>query len=175
MEIQLQKESSRCMQCDAAFRHEEKHFSLLRIEDELFIREDYCERCWPECSAALDMGRVYSYWETKYRDPAVARATPREQFVPLLSLCYESIAQGDPEGEATAYLCALILRRQKVFRFLREEAEETSGRTVLVFSDQHNDTQIRIIDPQLTDSQLQEVRQKIEERIGDGGGQANEQ
>lgn len=168
MEIKIQKESARCLKCDAVFQHEEKHHSLLRIEEKEFIREDYCLGCWSErLNGKENSDNTYSCWETRYHDPAIARATPLEQFLPLLNLCYESIAEGGPGGESMAYMCALILRRQKVFRFVREEREETGERrSVLVFLDKQNDTQIRIVDPQLTDSGLQEVKLRLEEKIG---------
>jgi hypothetical protein len=75
-----------------------------------------------------------------------------------------------------AYMCALILRRQKIFRFVREEkGEPPASRGVLVFHDKHNDTQVRIADPELTDSQLQEVKQRLEEKIGPEGGQTSDE
>jgi hypothetical protein len=167
VDINIQKEASRCLRCSSEFKHDDKHHSLLKIEGKDFLREDYCADCWSERSGVDEDDRVYSYWETRYRDPAVAKATPTEQFLPLLNLCYESIAGGGPEGEAMAYMCALILRRQKVFRFVREEKKGPEPhRSVLIFLDKHNDTQIMIVDPELTDSQLQEVKQTLEEKIG---------
>jgi hypothetical protein len=174
VEIQIQKESARCFACSQPFAHEQKHFSLLKIDGNNFLREDYCEGCWTESSASAAMHEIYSFWETRYRDPSVERATPKEQFIPLLNLCYESIAQGGADAEAMAYVCAMILRRQKVFRFIREEKGDTSGRNVLVFSDKHNDTQIRVVDPQLTESQLGEVSRRLEEHLGHAGGQVDE-
>ena len=176
VEINIQKRSPQCLKCDELFRHDQKHYSLLKIDGKDFLREDYCEKCWREHSAEAGADQVYSYWETSFQDPAVARATPKEQFLPLLNLCYESIARGGPDAEAMAYMCALILRRQKVFRFVREEQEEQDGsppRSILVFSDKHNDTQIRIVDPQLTESQLQDVRGRLEEQIKQVRGQAD--
>ena len=175
MEISIQKESARCMGCDEPFAHEQKHRSLLRIEESNFLREDYCEKCWAERLALAESDEVYSYWETKYRDPSVAKATPQEQFMPLLNLCYESIAQGGSDAEAMAYMCALIMRRQKVFRFVREERDESSGKTALVFFDKHNDTQIRILDPQLTESQLGDVKLTLEEKLGYSRGQVDDE
>lgn len=166
MEIYIHKESSQCLRCQQAFCHDQKHYSLLKIDGADFLREDYCEACWTRQSMVPGTEEVYSHWETKYRDPAVVKATPKEQFMPLLNLCYESIALGGPDSEAMAYVCALILRRQKIFRFVREEKEEASDRKILVFSDKYNDTQIRIVDPLLTESQLQDIRQRLEEHIG---------
>lgn len=175
MEISIQKESSSCMGCDTPFVHEQNHLSLLRIEEKNFLREDYCEKCWSERFAQSESNDIYSFWETKYRDPSVEKATPHEQFVPLLNLCYESIAHGEPADEAMAYMCALILRRQKVFRFIREGKDDSSGKDILVFSDKHNGTQINIIDPHLTESQLQEVKHQLEERLGKSRGQIDDQ
>jgi hypothetical protein len=167
VEISIQKESSRCLRCDTEFLHDQKHHSLLKIEGKDFLREDYCMACWTEHINSNSTGAAYSSWETKFRDPSVAKATPQEQFVPMLNLCYESIAEGGPAGEAMAYMCALILRRQKIFKFIREGREEQEPhRSVLIFLDKHNDTQIGIVDPGLTDSQLQEVKQALEEKIG---------
>ena len=169
MEINIQRESAQCLKCGATFQHEEKHHSLLRIEVKDFLREDYCLACWskqPEQPANKGPDGIYSSWETRYTDPSVAKATPQEQFLPLLNLCYESIAEGGSAGESMAYMCALILRRQKIFRFAREEKEEEGERrSVLVFHDKHNDTQMRIVDPGLTDAQLQEVKLRLEEKI----------
>jgi len=165
VEIQIQKESAVCIGCDSAFAHGQKHHSLLRIQEGAFLREDYCDTCWTEKSFSIERDEIYSCWETKYRDPSVEKATPKEQFIPLLNLCYESIAQGGQDAESMAYMCALVLRRQRVFKFIREEKEDSSGKTVLVFSDKHNDTQIRIVDPQLTQSQLEDVRLKLEELV----------
>ena len=159
------------MGCNEAFLHGQKHHSLLRIEAANFLREDYCDTCWMEKSFSIESDEIYSCWETRYRDPAVAKATPKEQFIPLLNLCYESIAQGGQDAESMAYMCALVLRRQRIFKLLREEKDESSGRTVLVFSDKHNDTQIRIVDPGLTQSQLEDVRRRLEERVEYARGQ----
>jgi hypothetical protein len=175
VEIQIQKESSECIRCSQAFAHEQKHFSLLKIEDNTFLREDYCEKCWGERSDPTRNAHVYSYWETKYRDPAVEKALPKEQFIPLLNLCYESIALDGPDADAMAYMCALILRRQKIFRFIREEKNESSGKSELVFADKYNDTQIRITDPQLTEAQLEEVKHTLEERLGNVRGHTNDE
>lgn len=155
--------------------HEQRHHSLLKIEGNAFLREDYCEKCWGDRSEPTEDAQVYSYWETKYRDPAAEKATPKEQFIPLLNLCYESIAKDGEDAEAMAYMCALILRRQKIFKFIREDSEDAAGKSVLMFLDKHNDTHIRIADPQLTDSQLKDVKQKLEENLGDGRGQANDE
>jgi hypothetical protein len=175
VEINIQRESPRCLRCDEAFGHEQKHHSLLRIEDNDFLREDYCDKCWSERVDAADEDRIYSSWETKYYDSSVARETPQEQFLPLLNLCYESIARGDADGQAMAYMCALILRRQKVFRFVREEREESPPGSVLVLLDKYNDTQIRIVDPQLTESKLRDVKEKLEARLGLEGGRDDDE
>jgi len=167
VDINIQKESSQCLKCNLEFQHDQKHHSLLKIEGKDFLREDYCMDCWAERSNVGDESSIYSSWETKYRDPSIAKATPQEQFMPLLNLCYESIAKGGADGEAMAYMCALILRRQKVFRLVRQDREEQDPhRGVLVFLDKHNDTQIGVVDPELTDSKLQEVKRILEERIG---------
>jgi hypothetical protein len=165
LEINIQRESAQCLKCGATFQHKEKHHSLLRIENKDFLREDYCLGCWSD-DFEKDSDGVYSSWETRYHDLSVVRATPHEQFMPMLNLCYESIAEGGAEGESMAYMCALILRRQKVFRFVREEKEEEGERrSVLVFLDKHNDTQMRIVDPELTDGQMHEVKQRLEKKI----------
>jgi hypothetical protein len=169
VEIQIQKESSQCLACKERFKHDERHHSLLKIEGNIFLREDYCEGCW--IRGAGSRGEIYSHWQTRYRDPAVASATPKEQFLPLLNLCYEAIAQGEA-GAAMAYMCALMLRRQKVFKLVREEKE--NGRSVLIFSDRHNDTQIRVLDPGLSESQFEDARRRLEEVIGPSKGQADE-
>jgi len=162
MELQIQRGSSRCLACAQPFAHEQKHYSLLKIAGNDISREDYCEECWPKFLADNQNVPLYSHWETRYRDPAAARATPEAQFVPLLRLLYDSLTGGTREHEALCYVCALILRRQKVFRLVREEKDADSGKPVLVFHDRHNDVQLKIGDPNLTESEFQEVKQRLE-------------
>jgi hypothetical protein len=161
MEIQIQRESSQCMLCQQPFAHEQKHYSLLKLSDNVFSREDYCEECWPKLSSENGDTSIYSYWETKYRDPAVARATPEAEFLPLLQFFYEQVAAGE-EGKSFSYVCALVLRRQKIFRFIREEKDE-AGKAILVFHDKYHDVQVKVADATLTEGKFREVKQKLEE------------
>lgn len=161
MEIQIQRESSRCMLCQEPFAHEQKHYSLLKLSDAVFSREDYCEECWPKLSPDNGGASIYSHWQTKYRDPAVARATPEVQFLPLLQFFYEQVAEGK-SGEGFSYVCALVLRRQKVFRFIREEKND-AGKAILVFHDKYHDVQVKVVDATLTEGEFRDVKQKLEE------------
>jgi hypothetical protein len=163
VEIQIQKEASKCLSCGQPFTHEQKHFSLLKFQDNVFAREDYCEECWPKLSSD-GTNPIYSTWQTKYRDPAAARETPEGQFMPLLSLFYENLA-GGASAEAVCYVCALVLRRQKVFKFVREEKESTSNRPVLVFHDRHHDVQVKVVDPNVSEAEFREVKRKLEEHL----------
>jgi hypothetical protein len=168
VEIQIQKEANRCIICGQAFAHEQKHYSLLKLEGEIFLREDYCEECWPKYTPDNGAGAIYSHWETRYRDPAAVKATPEGQFMPLLKLFYEHAAAGAPGDDAFCYVCALILRRQKVFRFIREEKEQDSNKNQLIFHDKYHDVQVKVPDPQVSEAEFQEVRRKLEEFLTEG-------
>jgi hypothetical protein len=165
LEIQIQKDSSRCILCNQSFAHEQKHYSLLKLNEDVFLREDYCEECWPKSLNSDQDGSVFSRWQTKYRDPAAANATPEGEFMPLLRLFYDCLAGITPDSEALGYICALVLRRQKIFKFLKEEKEDSSGKTVLVFHDKYYDVQVKVPDPNLTETQFREVKQKLEEHL----------
>ena len=129
------------------------------------MREDYCEECWPEFISANDGNEIYSHWQTRYKDPAAAKAVPEGQFMPLLKLFYDHLTGDFPGAAAFCYVCALVLRRQKVFRFVREETEKDSDKMVLVFHDKYHDVQIKVPDPKVTDAEFQEVRQKLEAHL----------
>ncbi len=161
MEIQIQKGSSRCNLCGQLFVHEQTHYSLLRAGEELFLREDYCEECWPQFLTPEEEKSLFSHWVTKYRDPSAARATPEGQFMPLLKLFYEKVAIATRDAQAFCYVCALILRRQKVFKLVREEKAD-AGKTMLVFHDKYNDVQVKVKDPDLNETEFRQVKQELE-------------
>lgn len=165
MEIHIQRDSNRCLACAQPFAHGQKHYSLLKLNDKAFVREDYCEECWPNLPSSEQDDSVYSRWQTTYLDPSVANATPEGEFMPLLSFFYDALAATVPDSEAAAYVCALVLRRQKIFKFLREEKDEASGKSVLLFHDKHHDVQVKIVDPKVTEAKFREVKQMLEERL----------
>jgi len=137
----------------------------LKLSENVFVREDFCEECWPSSLANQAGDAFYSHWETRYRDPAAAKATPETQYMPLLKLFYEAIAGGMPADEPLAYVCALILRRQKVFRFVREEKEGDAKENILVFHDRYHDVQVKVVDPNISEAQFREVKQKLEAHL----------
>lgn len=161
MEIKISKSSRKCTACERDFVHEESLFSLIRIQEREFTREDYCSNCWSK-----DRGEgSYSFWNLKYYDASVAEQEPPEQFSPLRQTFYEAVESAERTELAKAYLAAQMLRRQKVFRLIKESGDVEGELQMLLYVDRIGNRLIEVRDPSLTYAELEEGRRALLQRL----------
>lgn len=156
MEIKIGKTSRVCHACERDFVHEEVLNSLVRVEDRQFVREDYCSDCWTPERAR----NCYSAWTPAFYDPRVAEQDPPEVFSPLRRIFYEA-AEAGPEQRgqmALAYLAAQLLRRQKVFRYIKESEDPDTEERLTLFVDRIGNRLIEVRDPNITAQELEDAR-----------------
>ena len=160
MEIKIGKTARTCAACDKAFQHEEDLASLVRIEEGLLVREDYCLPCWDEERAV----GAFSAWTPRYYDPAVAEQAPAETFSPLRRLFQDAVEADSREQAAVAYLAAQLLRRQKVFRLIKESEGEGEHRIAL-YVDRIGDRLIQVRDADFSYAELEAARTALLEKL----------
>lgn len=136
-------------------------FSLVRVVEEQLEREDYCQQCRGEARTE----GAYSTWTPEYYDPKVAEAEPPEVFSPLRQLFYEAVASEDRLELAKAFLAGQLLRRQRVFRLVKESDEADGQVKTLLYSDRIGNRIIEVIDPSFTYAELETGRGALLERL----------
>lgn len=162
MEIKIGKSARVCRSCERLFEHEETVTSMVRIENRVLVREDYCAQCW-------DSGRAtgaYSIWSSRFYDPRVAEQQPPEVFSPLRQAFYEAAESEDRGQLAKAYLAAELLRRQKVFRLIKEGEELESEGRIALYEDRIGNRLIEVRDPNLSYGEMEAGRATLLERLG---------
>lgn len=161
MEIKISKSSRICTGCERPFVHEEELTSLVRIINQAFTREDYCAACW---KTDFSQG-AFSVWSPRFYDPKVAEQQPPEVFSPLRQVFYDAAESEDRSETAVAYLAAQLLRRQKVFRLLKESDGADGDVRVTLYADRIADRLIEARDPALTYAELETGRATLLERL----------
>ena len=161
MDIKISKSARVCRGCERDFVHEEPVTSLVRVHEQQLQREDYCAACWRVDRAA----DAFSYWATKYYDPRVAEQEPAEAFSPLRQLFYEALEATDRVQQAKAFLAAQLLRRQKVFRQIKESDEADGETKIILFNDRIGNRLIEVRDPHFTYAELEEGRVLLVARL----------
>jgi hypothetical protein len=157
MEIKISRASRTCLNCSHAFVHDEDVNSLVRMAEGALVREDYCGACWnSERSRA-----AYSVWSPRYYDPKVAEQEPPEVFSPLRRLFYEAVEAEDRTELAEAFLAAQLLRRQKVFRLVKESDEPEGEARVYLYADRIGNRLIEVRDPSFTYPELEAGRKRL--------------
>jgi len=161
MEIKIGRSAHKCSTCERLFVHEEELMSTVRIENQVLVRGDFCQTCWQPQKAT----GVVSQWKFRFYDPKVAEQQPAEVFSPLRHIFYEAAESEERTELAVAYLAAQLLRRQKVFRLLKEsDATEREVRLTL-FADRIADRLIEVRDPNLSYAELETGRGLLLERL----------
>lgn len=161
MDIKIVRSNKHCHSCEMNFLHDQAIHSAVRIADHQFVREDFCANCW----ASIEQSAFYSLWKTAYYDPAIAEAEPPEHFSPLRQTFYEAVESSDRAQFAVAYLAAQLLRRQKVFRLIKESDGADGEPKIALFSDRLGGRLIEVKDPDLTHAELELGRTSLMERL----------
>jgi len=161
MEIKISKSSKACAASERPFEHDEELVSLVRVVDGDLVREDYARDAWEPAYAE----GAYSVWHTRFYDPQVAEAESPEVFSPLRQLFYEAVESDDRIELAKAYLAGQLLRRQKVFRQIKESDESEGDTRITLFADRIGDRLIEVRDPQFTHQELEEGRKRLLDRL----------
>jgi hypothetical protein len=161
MEIRIGKTSRKCHATDRPFEHGEELISLVRMEDQILVREDYGKDAWNDERGA----GALAVWSMLYIDPAVAEQEPPEVYSPLRQLFYEAVESEDRAELATAYLAAQLLRRQKVFRQLKESDDPEGEVRVALFTDRIGNRLIEVRDPHLSYGELEAGRSALMQRL----------
>lgn len=162
MEIKISRAGRLCAACERTFEHEERVKSVVRSgEPGQFVREDYCTAC----GTSERTRDAFSAWMTRFIDPKVAEQQPPEVFSPLRRLFYEAVDAQDRCEMAKAYLAAQLLRRQRVFRLIKEADEGEGGVRVALFADRLGERLIEVRDPSLTYAEMEQGRQALIQRL----------
>lgn len=163
MEIKIGKTSRACFVTEQPFEHGDEIVSLIRRNDAELVREDYSKGQWRS-----ELGEAaIAVWTTKYYDPKVAEQESPEVFSPLRQVFYEAVETADRGALAMAYLAAQLLRRQKVFRLIKEaDAAEDPG-LVILYLDRLGNRIVEVRDPNLTYDELEEGRKRLLTRLAE--------
>lgn len=124
-------------------------------------REDFCKDCW---RSELNK-ETYSTWNVVYHDPRVESEEPPEVFSPLRQLFYEAAEEESRIEMAKAFLAAGLLRRQKVFRLIKESDEAEGNVRITLYTDRLGNRLIEVPDPQFSYAELESARIKLMERL----------
>ncbi len=163
MEIKIGKSARVCAACETEFAHGQQLASRVRQTEEGLVREDFCQACWTDEKAQ----QAYSSWFPVYHDPAVVNAEPPEAHSPLRQAFYESVESAERVDLAKAYLAAQLLRRQKVFRLIKESDEADGETKIALYTDKHEDRLIEVHDPNLSFDELEEGRNALLQRLAE--------
>ena len=163
MNIKIGKSARACVDCSESFVHEQELFSVIRVQDEEFIRQDYCTDCWTSDHASSS----YSFWSPLFYDQSIADQAPPETFSPLRKIFYDSVDSDERCVLAMAYLAAQLLRRQKVFRLLKEVDDTDAETKFILFSDRIGNRLIEVRDPSLSFDELEEGRLMLMQQLAD--------
>lgn len=163
MDIKIGKSARACCACGRGFEHEESFTSMLRLDDEGLARSDYCNVCWKDQTTS----QAYSIWKGNFFDPDVAEQKSPEFFSPLRQLFYEAVDATERPEVAMAFLAAQLLRRQKVFRLIKETQDPDTEAVVALFTDRIANRLVEVKDPCLAHAELEVGRRLLMDRLGE--------
>lgn len=161
MNIKISKNAHSCAACGNDFQHEQALTSTVKVAEGVLNRQDYCHDCWN----AEESKDAYSVWSMVYHDPKIENQEPPEVFSPLRQLFYEAAEEESRIEMAKAFLAAGLLRRQKVFRLIKESDESDGEVRITLYTDRIGNRLIEVPDPQFTYAEMDKARILLIERL----------
>ncbi|PCJ51295.1 MAG: hypothetical protein COA73_17830 [Candidatus Hydrogenedentota bacterium] len=161
MDIKIGKSARQCTACENDFVHEHVIYTLLNTNEEELTREDYCDPCWNDEKAKT----AYSSWTSQFYDPQVAEQQPEETFSPLRQIFYDVVENKERQSQSIAYLAAQLLRRQKVFRLIKETEDLETEENLILFNDRIGNRLIEVHDAKLTHAEMDAGRIELISRL----------
>lgn len=136
----------------------EKVYSALLDEFGQFVRKDYAADAWP----GPPVGAV-AWWQSRIAEAGrPVKPTINDD---LLVDCFEHLSDTtDPGRIRFRYVVALLLMRRKRFKF--EDARKQGDRETLVLRDAKSGRKHETADPQLTEQEMDAVRDEVFRVLG---------
>ncbi|MBF0245742.1 MAG: hypothetical protein HQL31_10830 [Planctomycetes bacterium] len=141
-----------CHQCRREFSRGEAYLSTLRIEEENWLRRDFCLPCHPEEKE----GELAS-WKSEIASGKKGLKLSEDAIWQVISkACKDEELRQKP---ATYILCLLMMRKRKL-RIIRQEKRK--GRSLQVFSNKSRGIELRQEIPFLSPSAFGRLREEME-------------
>lgn len=143
-----------CASSGRQLDEDEEIYSAIYDEDNRFVRRDYAVECWPP----KDMDMAFSFWKTR----VPKKDAPARRFVDdevIVDFFHRLEGHGEPVKRNFRYVLALLLMRKKVLKF--KTVRRSDDTEVLVLHDKKLDCDYEVVDPHLSEEQIQQVTEEI--------------
>ncbi len=155
---QLQGPARVCAASGRELRPGERAYSVLTDEGGQFVRRDFAADAWPGPPAG-----AVAWWVGRVPDAGkAAKPVINDE---LLVDCFEHLTDTtDPARQNFRYVVALLLMRRKRFKF--EDARKRGDAETLVVRDAKSGRKHEIADPQLSEAEMNAVRDEVFRVLG---------
>lgn len=157
-DYQIQASSRRCSVTGRELSPGEPYYSALMDESGTLVRKDFSEQAWQGPPLA-----AFSFWKSRVPTRQTSRRPPMDD--ELLVECFHRL-EGEPEPNKLSfrYVLALLLIRRKRMRL--EDTQKDGRHEVLVVRCLRTGARVQVIDPGLSDDELDAVQDDVFRVLG---------
>ncbi len=157
-DYQIQSNTRKCFLTGRELQPGEKFYSVLFDENGALVWRDYAAQAWSGAPEG-----AYSYWSGRIPQETAARRPPIDD--DMLFDCLRRMAsESEPAKVRFRYVLALLLMRRKRLKFAETQLEGDSE--VLVLRSPQSGERFTVIDPQLSDQEMNTVQDEVFEVLG---------
>ncbi len=157
LDYQIQPSTRRCSVSGRELKPGEKVYSVLLDEGGKFVRKDFSAEAWQGPPAT-----AFSFWVGRVSAGDKRRPPIDDE---LLLDCFQRLdGQFETEKVNFRFVLALLLMRRRRFKF--EEARTEDGQEVLYLRCNPTGTRHRVVNPNLTEEEMNAVQQDVFQALG---------
>jgi hypothetical protein len=156
-DYQIQNSTRRCATTGRELNPGERYYSVLLDEGETFTRKDYSIEAWQGPPA-----KAFSFWQGRLPSGPARRPPIDDE---MLLECFNRLeGELEPGRVSFRFVLALLLMRRR--RFKLEETRSEDDREVLVLRCTRTGARYQVLDPALSDDELETVQDDVFRAIG---------
>ena len=158
MEYDIHKSSHQCCVTGRTLQEGEEYYSVLVDAGGELVRHDYSMEAW----AGEPEGAI-GFWKTR----VPAKDQPKRIVIDvqvMLDFLRRLEEAEEPSKINMRYLLALLLMRKRVLKF--DAVEREGEQDYLVLSCRREDATYRVLDPHLSEQELEELQTQMETVLG---------
>jgi hypothetical protein len=157
-EYQIQDNTRRCTVSGRELKPGEKYFSVLFDEGGAWVRRDFSPECW----AGAPQG-AYSFWSGRLPQGGESRRLPVDDEL-LLDCLRRMDGEVEPARINFRFVVALLLMRRKKLKLV--EARQEGVQELLMLQVAQSRETLAVVNPQLTDEEMNAVQDEVFEVLG---------
>jgi len=153
--------AARCSVCEKTLVEREPYFATLVDRPGIMQRRDYCLTCWKD----EYRDQAFGFWQARIpaKDEKPKLLVDKDMLIQIFTRLVET---EEEDNRSFTFMLMLIMMRKRLVKYVN--TEHSDGKEVWVVRLTGQDHEYRLVNPNVTEEQLGQIREQLDEILAGG-------